>query len=153
MAIEIERKFLVRGDAWRQGAPGLSYRQGYLSTDPERVVRIRVVGDRGWLTIKGKNEGVRRLEFEYSIPKNEAEQLLELCQRPLIEKRRYRRRVGEHIWEIDEFDGDNQGLVVAEIELNAADEAFERPPWLGDEVSDDPRYYNANLIETPYSRW
>ncbi len=154
MGQEIERKFLVRNDTWRRNATGTHYRQGYLCTEPERTVRVRIAGDRGTLTIKGKTVGATRAEFEYDIPGKEAEQLLDtLCQRPLIEKVRYVLRDGSHTWEIDVFEGDNAGLVVAEIELQREDEAFERPNWLGEEVTDDPRYFNANLVQNPYDRW
>jgi len=151
---EIERKFLVTNDTWRTKATGTRYRQGFLSTEPERTVRVRIAGDRGTLTIKGKTIGATRPEFEYDIPREDAEQLLDtLCQRPLIEKVRYLLREGPHTWEIDVFEGDNAGLVVAEIELQREDEAFERPPWLGEEVTHDPRYFNASLVHKPYSRW
>lgn len=154
MAAEIERKFLVSGSAWRAGASGEPYRQGYLSTTKERVVRVRVAGTRAFLTIKGLTRGVERLEFEYEIPVADATRLLdELCERPLIEKTRYTVPAGRHVFEIDEFHGDNEGLVVAEIELARPDEAFERPAWLGREVSNDPRYFNANLIAHPYAQW
>ena len=154
MGQEIERKFLVTNDTWRTKASGTHYRQGFLSTEPERTVRVRVAGDRGTLTIKGKTIGATRPEFEYDIPREDAEQLLDtLCQRPLIEKVRYLLREGPHTWEIDVFEGDNAGLVVAEIELQREDEAFERPPWLGEEVTHDPRYFNASLVHKPYSRW
>jgi adenylate cyclase len=151
---EIERKFLVTNDTWRRNATGIHYRQGYLSTEPERTVRVRIAGDRGTLTIKGKTVGATRAEFEYDIPHEEAEQLLDtLCQRPLIEKVRYVLREGPHTWEVDVFEGNNTGLVVAEIELQREDEAFERPDWLGEEVTHDARYFNASLVHKPYNRW
>jgi adenylate cyclase len=154
MAREIERKFLVTGDAWKSGAAGVRFRQGYLSTEKARTVRVRTEGARGVLTIKGPTAGVSRLEFEYEIPQADADRLLDdLCLRPLVEKVRYRVAAGRHVWEIDEFLGDNAGLVVAEIELGSADEPFERPAWLGREVSDDPRYFNANLVRAPYRTW
>lgn len=154
MGQEIERKFLVTNDTWRAEASGTSYRQGFLSTEPERTVRVRIAGDRGTLTIKGKTIGATRAEFEYEIPRDDAVQLLDtLCQRPLIEKVRYVLRKGHHTWEIDVFSGDNEGLVVAEIELNREDEAFERPAWLGKEVTHEPRYFNASLVHNPYNRW
>ena len=154
MGQEIERKFLVTNDTWRRNATGTHYRQGFLSTEPERTVRVRIAGDRGTLTIKGKTIGATRPEFEYDIPREDAEQLLDtLCQRPLIEKVRYVLREGAHTWEVDVFEGDNTGLVVAEIELQREDEAFEWPPWLGEEVTHDPRYFNASLVQNPYSRW
>ena len=154
MANEIERKFLVVGNAWKALATGVAYRQGYLSTAKERTVRVRTVGARGILTIKGLTRGISRLEFEYDIPLADANQMLDtLCERPLIEKVRHTLHLGPVTWEIDEFTGDNQGLVVAEVELKSADQAFERPSWLGDEVSHDPRYFNANLVRRPYSTW
>ena len=154
MGDEIERKFLVRDDRWRMGATGTPYRQGFLSTEPERTVRVRVAGDRGWLTVKGVTVGARRAEYEYEIPVEDAHRMLEtLCLRPLIEKVRYTLRSGRHTWEIDVFEGDNLGLVVAEVELENEDEAFERPAWLGDEVTDDPRYFNASLVAHPYKDW
>jgi adenylate cyclase len=154
MAKEIERKFLVRNEDWRAGEPGLRFRQGYLSSDPERVVRVRIAGDTAMLTIKGITRGVSRLEFEYPIPTADADQLLDtLCEPPLIDKTRYLRQHGGMTWEIDEFHGGNQGLVVAEIELRSEEQRFEAPPWLGEEVSGDPRYFNSNLITHPYTAW
>lgn len=132
----------------------MTYRQGYLSTAPERTVRVRTAGDKGYLTIKGPSRGASRLEFEYEIPLQEANQLLdELCHRPLIEKRRYKIPLGGLTWEVDEFFGENDGLILAEIELRDEHQAFDRPVWLGQEVTGDPRYYNANLVSHPYSRW
>ena len=154
MGEEIERKFLVSGEAWRETAEGTRYRQGFLSTEPERTVRVRVAGPRGSITVKGKNVGARRAEFEYEIPVADAERMLDtLCKRPLIEKVRYVLAVGAHTWEIDVFEGDNAGLVVAEIELRREDEAFEKPEWVGDEVTGDPRYFNSNLVANPYRAW
>jgi len=155
MAIEIERKFLLKNQQWRTlSGAGCLIRQGYLSDQPERTVRVRVAGDHAWLTVKGKTKGIARLELEYPIPVAEAMQLLDqLCLKPLIEKYRYRIAQGDLVWEVDEFLGDNTGLVVAEIELSAADQAFDRPDWLGAEVSDDPRYFNSALIHQPFSRW
>lgn len=155
MAIEIERKFLLKNEQWRTVAGESSLiRQGYLSDQPERTVRVRVAGEQAWLTIKGKTEGIARLEMEYPIPVAEAMQLLDqLCLKPLIEKYRYRIAQGDLVWEIDEFLGENAGLVVAEIELSAADQAFDQPDWLGAEVSDDPRYFNSALIRQPFLRW
>ena len=151
---EIERKFLVSVEAWRETAEGTRYRQGFLSTEPERTVRVRVAGPRGSITVKGKNVGARRAEFEYEIPVADAERMLDtLCQRPLIEKVRYTLAAGPHTWEIDVFEGSNAGLVVAEIELSSEDEAFEKPAWVGDEVTDDPRYFNSNLVANPYGTW
>lgn len=154
MALEIERKFLVIDDAWRQQAIGKDYRQGYLTVDPERTVRVRIAGDRGFLTVKGKSQGMSRSEFEYPIPLKEASQLLDqLCLKPLIEKKRYTVEYGGHTWEIDEFSGDNTGLIMAEVELAACDEQVELPPWVGEEVTNDNRYYNASLSRNPYRTW
>ena len=152
MGIEIERKFLVSGDAWRQ-APATAYAQGYLNRDKQRTVRVRIAEGSAWLTIKGANQGARRAEFEYPIPVADAEQLLALCDGPLVRKLR---RVIVHAgatWEVDEFQGDNAGLVVAEIELASEDQAFEAPPWLGPEVTHDARYFNSNLAAAPFSTW
>lgn len=154
MATEIERKFLLANEQWRVGATGRRYRQGYLSTEKSRVVRVRTIDRDAFLTIKGATQGVSRLEFEYPIPFEDAEVMLEqLCERPIIDKTRYRIPHGAHVWEVDEFHGVNAGLVVAEIELASEDETFERPEWLGEEVSADPRYFNANLIAHPYRDW
>lgn len=153
MAVEIERKFLVTGDGWRAQAVGTYYCQGYLNREPERTVRVRVAGDRAYLTIKGKAEGLCRLECEYEIPLADARALLALCDRPLIEKTRYRLPQGELAWEIDEFAGENQGLILAEIELRDPQQDFERPDWLGADVSQDWRYSNANLVSHPFSEW
>jgi adenylate cyclase len=154
MAYEIERKFLVEGRNWGQGSGSRRIRQGYLSADPERSVRVRLVGDDACLTVKGATTGWTRVEFEYPIPTQDALHLLdELCIRPVIDKTRHEIRYGAHRWEIDEFHGANEGLVIAEIELAAEGEHFERPPWLGAEVSDDPRYYNVNLARQPFNRW
>ncbi len=155
MPSEIERKFRVRDDGWRQLARDpVRIRQGYIIGSPKASVRVRVSGERGWLNIKSATVGVSRAEFDYEIPFSEAEQLIDmLCVRPLIEKTRYFVDHAEHCWEVDVFEGDNSGLVVAEIELGSEDEPFERPPWTGKEVSQDPRYYNAALVNLPYSRW
>ncbi|MGF1458692.1 MAG: CYTH domain-containing protein [Leptolyngbyaceae cyanobacterium] len=154
MAQEIERKFLVKDASWRQGAQGVLYRQGYIPTQTHATVRVRVVGDRGYLTIKGPTTGISRQEFEYDIPLADAETLLSsLCEPPLIEKWRYRINVGRHIWEVDEFLGDNAGLILAEVELTAEAEAFDCPPWVGTEVSQDHRYHNSSLAKYPYRKW
>ncbi len=153
MAIEIERKFLVLTDAWREGATPSRIVQGFLSRDPERIVRVRLRDDEAFLTVKGKGSGLARVEVEVAIPVEEARQLLPLCLPPLIEKTRHLLHWAGHLWEIDEFYGANDGLVVAEVELAAEDESFERPPWLGREVSDDFRYSNAALSERPWRDW
>lgn len=152
MPLEIERKFLVSGHAWRS-ADAVLYRQGYLNRDKQRTVRVRIAGDRAFLTIKGVSSGATRVEFEYEIPVSEAAQLLTLCDGPLIEKTRHRVTVGGHVWEVDEFHGDNDGLVVAEIELGSEDEAFARPAWVTVEVTEDARYYNSNLAVRPFRTW
>ncbi|SHK39618.1 adenylate cyclase [Selenomonas ruminantium] len=152
MAIEIERKFLVK-EKWQPQAEGVKIAQGYLSTVPERTVRVRIKGEKGYLTIKGKNEGITRAEFEYEIPVADAEAMLRLAEQPVLSKIRYHEYLGDHLWEIDVFAGANAGLVVAEIELSQAGEDFVRPDWLGQEVSGDVRYYNANLIKMPFSLW
>jgi len=154
MHTEIERKFLVAGTEWKSQAKGRRIRQGYLSVDPARNVRVRVAGDQAWLTIKGVTTGVSRAEYEYPIPPEDADKLLEtMCLQPLIDKTRYTLCDAGQRWEIDEFHGANAGLVIAEIELDKEDQAFDRPAWLGAEVSDDPRYYNANLLRHPFRNW
>ena len=153
MGKEIERKYLVAGTAWRELARGVRYRQGYLSTVKERTVRVRTVGDRGYLTVKGVTVGATRHEFEYEIPANDAAALLELCEQPLVEKIRYAIPFGGLTWEVDEFEGANRGLLVAECELSSEDQRIELPPWVGQEVTGDPRYFNSNLIAHPFSKW
>ncbi len=152
MATEIERKFLVKGTPWREGT-GVPFSQGYLSRVKERTVRVRIAGDRSFLTIKGVTKGAARAEFEYEIPMADAEQLLKLSDGPIIQKKRH---VIDHDgckWEVDEFLGDNAGLVIAEIELASEDQSFSRPPWLGVEVTHDSRYFNSNLAAHPYRNW
>ena len=154
MAKEIERKFLIKGDAWRALAKGTTYRQGYLNSAKERTIRVRTAVDKAFLTIKGLTVGATRAEYEYEIPFDEGKAMLDaLAEKPLIEKKRYKIPAGGLTWEIDEFLGDNAGLIVTEVELKSEDQAFERPAWLGDEVTGDPRYYNANLIKKPFTRW
>lgn len=153
MAREIERKFLLSEDIWRQHE-GRLIRQGYLNTGGAATVRVRLAGDNAWLTVKGPTTGHTRAEYEYPIPPADAREMLdELCCGPLIEKRRYEVPYEGLVWEIDEFLGDNAGLVVAEVELEAEGQAVPLPPWVGDEVTGDPRYYNAQLTRLPYSRW
>lgn len=155
MGREIERKFLVTGDGWREAAvAAVPMRQGYLASDPACSVRVRIEGCEARLNIKSAELGVARLEFEYPIPVADAEQMLaRLCTTPPVEKVRHRVPWGGHVWEVDVFEGANAGLVVAEIELSDPDEPFERPPWVGREVSDDPRYYNVTLARRPYRDW
>lgn len=154
MGKEIERKFLVKDNAWRELAAGTKYRQGYLNSAKERVVRVRTIDDKGYLTIKGITLGATRVEYEYEIPVAEAEAMLdELCEKPLIEKNRYKIDYEKLIWEVDEFFGENQGLIVAEVELESEDQDYEKPGWIGDEVTGDPKYFNSNLIINPYLKW
>lgn len=154
MGVEIERKFLVDGDAWRTLGDSTLLRQGYLSVDATRTVRVRIDGERAFLTIKGASVGASRGEWEYPIPVLDAAELLDtLCQQPLVEKVRHRIASGAHTWEVDEFLGANAGLVVAEIELGSEDETFEKPDWIGREVTGDTRYFNSQLISHPYSQW
>ena len=154
MGKEIERKYLIDNDSWREGAYGTTYRQGYLSTVKERTVRVRTINEKGFLTIKGITIGATRMEFEYEIPAAEATEMLdELCEKPIIEKTRYKIPHAGLTWEVDEFAGVNQGLIVAEVELESEAQAIDLPPWAGKEVSGDPRYYNANLIAHPYTTW
>lgn len=152
MAIEIERKFLVAGTEWRQ-ANGIRLSQGFLNRDKQRTVRVRIAGQRAFLTVKGETRGASRAEFEYEIPHEDAEQLLALCEGSLVEKIRHVIVHEGRTWEVDEFLGENQGLVVAEIELTREDEFFEKPSWAAREVTEDPRYYNSNLATNPYCMW
>ncbi len=154
MAKEIERKFLIRGDVWRSLAKGTSYRQGYLNSAKERTVRIRTIDDKAFLTIKGLTVGATRSEYEYEIPLAECNAMLDtLAEKPIIDKKRYKVPFGGLTWEIDEFFGDNAGLIVAEVELKSEDQAFNKPEWVGEEVTGDARYFNSNLIRHPYTRW
>ncbi len=154
MGHEIERKFLVRDESWRKGASGTPYRQGYLAIARECTVRVRISGDGAWLTVKGPARGLTRLEFEYGIPPADAAAMLEeLCPHPPIEKTRYRIPFGGLVWEVDEFHGANEGLVLAEVELEREDQPVELPPWVGREVTGDPRYLNAYLAEHPHTTW
>lgn len=151
---EVERKFLVKDDAWRAGAQGLSIRQGYLCVGPPVAVRVRIVGNKAQLNIKKATLAVTRDEFEYSIPLEHGETLLRsLCEGHIIEKTRYKVPFGGLTWEVDEFHGANDGLVVAELELHDERQPFAKPPWLGEEVSHDPRYLNTSLSRNPYSQW
>jgi CYTH domain-containing protein len=153
MGQEIERKFLVHGNSWRTGEGNL-IRQGYLHNEIDGTVRVRTKGARAYLTIKGSVTGITRLEFEYEIPVEDANQILdELCIKPLIEKIRYDINIGGFKWEIDLFLGQNDGLVVAEIELEDENQEFTKPDWVGKEVSDDFRYRNAYLVNNPYRNW
>lgn len=155
MGLEIERKFLLRSEAWRaQARSRVLMRQGYLSSGGRCSIRARIAGEQAWLNMKAKRSGMTRLEYEYPIPVGEANEILdELCDGPLVEKYRHEVAIGAHVWEIDEFLGDNAGLVVAEIELASESETFERPDWLSDEVTSDERYYNFNLAKHPFKLW
>ncbi len=153
MGKEIERKFLVKGDFPKEN--GIRIVQGYLCSVPERTVRVRIKGDKGYLTVKGigNESGASRFEWEIEIPKKDAEDLLKICEPGIIDKTRYRVKVGKHTFEIDEFYGDNEGLVIAEVELSDENEEFEKPEWLGEEVTGDVRYYNSMLMKNPYKNW
>lgn len=153
MSIEIERKFLVKTEAWRTAGPSQLIRQGYLNKDPDRTVRMRVAGAEAFITIKGRTVGASKSEFEYPVPLQDAEELLRLCLPSLIEKTRFQIQYAGHEWEVDEFHGDNQGLVVAEVELEEENEPLILPDWVGPEVTHDPRYFNSSLSEKPHSRW
>jgi CYTH domain-containing protein len=154
MPTEIERKFLVKSEEWRTLGTGTIYRQGYIATKKGTTVRVRLAGNQGYITIKGPSKGISRAEYEYSIPAEDAQEMLDnLCEPPLIEKTRYKIEIAGLIWEVDEFAGKNQGLIVAEVELTDANQTIEMPDWIGQEVSDDARYYNANLAQHPYSEW
>lgn len=155
MGREIERKFLVQGLAWREIAePGVAYAQGYLTREVGRSVRVRVAGDQGFLTIKSVTIDISRQEYEYRIPVDEAWELLKnLCYQPLIEKTRYRIPQAPLVWEVDEFGGDNAGLVLAEVELSHPEQELILPDWIGQEVSQDHRYFNSYLNQYPYQQW
>jgi len=154
--IEIERKFLVQSEEFKQQAfEQNEIAQGYLNSDPERTVRVRIKGNQGYLTIKGKGNatGMSRLEWETAIPVDEAKMLLNLCESGVISKTRYEVPLGNHVYEVDVFFGENEGLIVAEIELQSEDEAFEKPEWLGEEVTNNEKYYNSYLSKNPFKKW
>ena len=154
--IEIERKFLVTSDAFKRDFVRKNYiAQGYLNSTPERTVRVRIKSETGYLTIKGKSNetGLSRFEWEKEIALAEAKALLLLCEKGIIEKNRYEVKVGEHLFEVDEFFGENEGLLIAEVELQSESENFEKPNWLGKEVTQDQRYYNSNLSKNPFLNW
>jgi adenylate cyclase len=154
MGVEIERKFLPSSSAWRSLGQPVLLRQGYLSSDPARVVRVRIENDLAWLTIKSSSVGAIRGEWEYPIPAPDAAELLEqLCEQPIIEKYRRRIEFDGMVWEVDEFLGANAGLVVAEIELQTESQTFVQPDWIGLEVTGDARYYNSSLVQHPFSSW
>ena len=154
--IEIERKFLVTSDAYKVLACAKNQiAQGYLNSNPERTVRVRIKGEKGFLTIKGKgnHSGMSRFEWEKEIPVAEAKVLLDLCESGVISKMRFEVKVGQHVFEVDEFYGENSGLIMAEVELGSETESFEKPSWIGEEVTNDERFYNAFLSQNPYSKW
>ena len=154
MPKEIERKFLTVNNGYRQLGEGESYKQGYICRLPDKIVRVRIAGSKAFITIKGVQSAMTRLEYEYEIPVTHAEEMLsELCEKPFIEKIRYKVRWKNDIWEIDEFSGENEGLIVAEIEMPSEDYQPELPPWIGEEVTDNARYLNANLVSNPYKSW
>jgi adenylate cyclase len=154
MPTEIERKFLVKNDAFKSLSKGEHIHQGFLSTEKERVVRVRIKGEKAWITIKGISTGATRAEFEYEIPLDDAKFMLEyLCEKSTIEKHRYLVPFAGFTWEIDEFHGENEGLVIAEIELPSEGTEFDLPEWAGGEVTSDARYYNANLVKNPFKNW
>ncbi|MBN1987129.1 MAG: CYTH domain-containing protein [Prolixibacteraceae bacterium] len=151
--IEIERKFWVAKEKWKPAGEGRKLVQGYLSVDPERTIRVRIVGEQAFITIKGKTEGIRRTEFEYKIPKSEGEILLNMCLYSPVEKIRFKEKIGDCVWEIDVFGGANQGLILAEVELEQDDQQIQLPAWVGKEVSGDVRFYNSYLAVHPFSFW
>jgi len=155
MALEIERKFLVTNESWRSGVESEArILQGYLASGDNATVRVRVKGDAAYLTVKGASSGISRMEYEYPIPFEDAQAMLrDLALFPVVDKIRYRVRAGSHLWDLDLFAGENQGLVMAEVELSSEDEPFDRPGWAGEEVTADGRYYNVNLARHPYRHW
>jgi len=155
MALEIERKFLVKGNFRNDVAESVHIVQGYISALPEHTVRIRIRGDRGYITIKGMADksGIARYEWEKEIPLPEAEELLLLCGPGVVEKTRHIIKAGKHLFEVDEFHGENEGLIIAEIELSSADEQFNKPSWLGKEVTSESKYYNSSLSRKPFKNW
>lgn len=155
MGIEIERKFLMNSEKWEllEKPAGEFYRQGYLLTEPTKTIRVRQTSEQGFLTIKGISFGATRKEFEYEIPLEEARELLDHFAVAELSKIRYKISIGNHVWEVDEFLGKNEGLIVAEIELTSEDEHFEIPDWIGREVTGEEKYYNSNLVLKPYETW
>ncbi len=155
MGKEIERKFLVKGEFKAAAHKQTRITQGYLSSVPERTVRVRIKGDKGFITIKGigNESGASRFEWEKEIPVSEVEELLKICESGIIDKTRYLVKAGDHTFEVDEFYGENEGLIVAEVELSDENEEFEKPDWLGEEVTGDPKYYNSMLMKNPYKKW
>lgn len=154
MGVEIERKFLLKGDGWRSLGHPVRYCQGYLNRSKERTIRVRMEGEKGYLTIKGISRGAKRTEYEYEIPEVDCRAMLnDLVEKPVIEKNRTRIGYKGMVFEIDEFFGENRGLIIAEVELASEDQTIELPDWIGREVTHDPRYYNSNLVLYPYTKW
>ena len=153
MGVETERKFLVTGEDWRHLGRPVAYAQGYLQRGSGRTVRVRLAGEEAYLTVKGPVTGITRQEFEYPIPVEDAKEMLGLCEGPVIQKTRTKIRIGSHLWEVDEFSGENAGLIIAEVELSDPLEIVDPPSWIGEEVTGDPRYYNSNLTVHPYREW
>ena len=153
MATEIERKFLVNKSLWQATVRGQKIAQGYLQHDEKKVVRVRIRGEQGFLTIKGKNDGICRLEFEYEIPITDAQEMLCLCESGVIEKTRYEIFFQGFVWEVDEFKGENEGLLLAEVELKSIAEKPNLPNWVMEEVSHDKRYFNSYLSQNPFTKW
>ncbi len=151
--VEIERKFLIKDGLLKLSGKGKKIKQGYLSVDPARTVRVRMTDSEAFLTIKGKPEGIARIEMEYEIPVNDAEVLLKMCLYYPVEKTRFKEKNGEMTWEIDVFEGENKGLILAEIELDHEDQRIDLPGWIGEEVSSDSRFYNSSLCKKPFSKW
>lgn len=153
MATEIERKFLLKPGVWKPVLEGRRMTQGYLSRDPDRTVRVRIIGDEAFMTVKSRRTGISRTEIEFPIALDHARDLMALCHQPVIDKTRHGVIHDGMLWEVDVFHGANDGLIVAEIELPAEDTSFTRPDWIGEEVSRDPRYTNSRLSETPFQSW
>lgn len=155
MGLEIERKFLVDHEKWQNYAKpaGVHYRQGYLADEPHKTIRVRIAGDKGFITIKGASENISRKEFEYPIPASEAAELIDDFAEGVVEKTRYKIGFEGKVWEVDEFAGDNEGLIMAEVELLSENEAFKKPAWIAAEVSGDIRFYNSCLSRNPYKNW
>lgn len=154
MGVEIEKKFLLKNEDWKkQCTKGVKIKQGYLNSHTERTVRVRLSDGKGKITIKGKTENITRKEFEYQIPYKEALSLIQLCETPIIEKTRFKVKLGNLTWEIDQFGGENVGLIIAEVELKSENQILNIPSWIGQEVSKDSKYYNSSLLTYPYKNW
>lgn len=154
MGIEIERRFLVVRELWQPDRPGVRYRQSYIDAMPAARIRVRIAGEAASLCVKTERRGMRRLEFEYAIPVADAEEMMHrICDPAQIDKTRYTIRFGRTVWEVDDYHGNNHGLLVAEVELTAESDAIDRPPWLGREITHEPKYWNGNLLRRPYGEW